>query len=375
MPSNGRATIIAVGDVCVDRADPHSMFDLVRNDLEQADVRFCQIETTYSTRGAPSPVVRVPLRASPENVDAIARAGFNVASFASNHCLDWGPDAFLDTIDHLNSRGVKVVGAGKNLAAAREPVISETKQGTVGWLAYCSILPHNYWAEAKRPGSAPARARTLYEAIEPDQPGTPPRILSYPYDDDLAAMNADIARLKEKADVVLVSMHWGIHYKEAEIAQYQRTYGHAAIDAGADMVLGHHAHILKAVEMYRQKPIFHSLCNFAFDLHLPAEEWNNPVRRERLAKLNPTWTLDPEYKTYPFPEDSRMSVMVRIGIKDREVESVSMQPVLINPDSQPRCLTQAAPEFAETVEYLRRITADQNLGTQYRVAGNEVFCS
>jgi poly-gamma-glutamate synthesis protein (capsule biosynthesis protein) len=141
------------------------------------------------------------------------------------------------------------------------------------------------------------------------------------------------------------------------------------------MVLGHHAHILKAVEMYKQKPIFHSLCNFAFDLHLPEEEWNNPVRRERLAKLNPTWTLDPAYKAYPFPTDSRKSVMVRIVINNRRVESVSMQPVLVNEDSQPRCLTQADPEFAETVDYMRRITADQNIATQYRVAENEIFCS
>lgn len=375
MSSNDPVTIIAVGDVCVDRADPHSIFDLVRSDLKRSDVAFCQIETTYSTRGTPNPLVRVPLRAQPKNADAIAHAGFNVASFASNHCMDWGTDAFLDTIDHLSSRGVRVIGAGKNLAEARQPVVSETRAGTIGWLAYCSILPPNYWADTKRPGSAPARARTLYEPIEPDQPGTPPRILSYPREDDLAAMDSDIARLKASVDVVLVSMHWGIHYKEAEIAMYQRTYGQRAIDAGADVVLGHHAHILKAVEMYKQKPIFHSLCNFAFDLHLPTEEWNNPVRRERLAKLNPAWELDPAYKTYPFPKDSRKSAMVRIVMRNRKVEGVSMRPVLINQDSQPRCLTQADPEFTEIVDYMRRITSDQNLGTQYRVIENEIVCT
>ncbi|MGH8617597.1 MAG: CapA family protein [Burkholderiales bacterium] len=375
MSDQATATLIAVGDVCVDRTSPDSIFDLVRDNLQEADFAFCQIETTYSTRGAPSPVVRVPLRADPANVGAIARAGFNIASFASNHCMDWGPEAFTDTIDHLSASGIGVIGAGRNLADARKPLIVESSAGTIGWLAYCSILPHNYWADGKRPGSAPARARTLYEAIEPDQPGTPPRILSYPVEEDLAAMESDIRALKEKADVVLVSMHWGIHYKEADIAQYQQTYGYAAIDAGADAVLGHHAHILKAVELYRGKPIFHSLCNFAFDLRLPEGEWNNPVRQERLTKLNPSWQLDPAYRSYPFPKDSRKSLLVKIAVRDRKIAHIGMLPVLINQDSQPRCLNPRDPEFTEVVDYLNRITADQKLKTQYRVEDNEIIAT
>ena len=153
------------------------------------------------------------------------------------------------------------------------------------------------------------RAHTVYEAIEHDQPGTPVRIHTYPHREDLAAMCADIRAAKQQADVVAVSHHWGIHFVPYVLADYQPDVARAAIDAGADIVLGHHAHILKAVEIYKGKPIFYSLCNFATDLRMDEAHANSKGFRE-IQKLAPRW--EPDFDSlYNFPEDSRMTVMVR----------------------------------------------------------------
>ncbi|MBI4190008.1 MAG: CapA family protein [Betaproteobacteria bacterium] len=372
MASNVATHIVAVGDICVNRTNPDSIFDLIRDEISHADLAFCQIETTYSLRGAVNLAVHVPLRAAPENVSAIARAGFNVASFASNHCMDWGEDACIDTITHLNSNGVQTIGAGRNLTEARKPLIVKHNGNSIGWLAYCSILPPNYWAQPQRAGCAPARARTFYEAIESDQPGTPSRVLSYPHEEDLNAMCSDIRTLKKSVDIVIVSMHWGVHFKEAEIASYQRAYGRSAVDSGADIILGHHAHILKPVEIYQGKPIFYSLCNFAFDLTYNPGQWDSPERVERRLKLNPTWQIDPEYTSYPFPRDSRKSILVRITCENKKIERVSCAPVLINKESQPRLLRRSDMEFDDVLSYLTRITKDQGLSTEYAVSGDEL---
>lgn len=92
----------------------------------------------------------------------------------------------------------------------------------VFWPIYSSILPLGYWAEKNKPGCAPIRGFTLYEQVEHDQPGTPARIHSFAHEGDRAAMIEDIKRLKTQVDMVMVSMHWGIHFREAEIAMYQK---------------------------------------------------------------------------------------------------------------------------------------------------------
>lgn len=109
--------IVAVGDLCVNRSNSDSIFDLIRPEIKPADFAFGQIETTYSTRGAVNPSgTYVTLRADPNNVPGIAHAGFHVALFASNHCMDYGVEALADTISHFESNGVRVIGAGNNLA-------------------------------------------------------------------------------------------------------------------------------------------------------------------------------------------------------------------------------------------------------------------
>lgn len=371
----GKTKIIAVGDVVVNRSNPDSIFDLVRSQTKtkQADIAFCQIETPYSTRGCVNPSGSfTQIRSDPSNVTAVANAGFNVGSFATNHCLDYGFEAFDDTIEHCNSAGIRVFGAGSNLAEARKPLIVESNGNKIGWLAYCSILPYRFAAETRRAGCAPARAYAVYEPIEFGQPGGPARVVTFPHHEDSEAMLSDIRHLKECVDIVIVSMHWGIHFKEGEIAMYERVYGHSAIDAGADIILGHHQHILKPIEIYRGKPIFYGLNMFAFDHWYPGDDWIAPERVLRRASLNPTWTLDPKYKTFPFPVDSRKSILVNIDCENKKVKRVSWNPLMINENSQPRYLRQSEPEFNEVVNYIKRITEGQHFSTDFMSSGDEI---
>lgn len=362
--------LYAVGDVAPSRPDPDTLFDLVRPTLAQADVAFMQLELPISTRGARLPQVRHTDRSPHASAQAFRRAGFSVVSFAGNHCMDWGADALFDTVSALRDAQLAVVGVGANIAEAREPVIVSVKGQRIAFLAYSSILPLNFWAEENRPGCAPMRAWTLYEQIEHDQPGTPCRVHTFANREDLQALTADIRKLRERADFVAVSLHWGIHFVPGVIADYQREVGRAAIDAGADVILGHHAHILKGVDVYRGKPIFYSLCNFAMDLHMDEKHAKSKGFRE-IQKLHPEW--QPNFaSSYNFPPDSRHSAIVKCVLRPGDAPRITLLPVHIGSTSQPELLAASDQRFSEVHAYLERYTYSQGLNASYRVCGDEL---
>lgn len=362
--------LYAVGDVAPSRKDPDTLFDNVRAELTKSDIAFCQLEINMTERGSRLPQCRHTDRTPPSSAHALKRAGFSVVSWAGNHCMDWGREGFFDTIDALKAAQLKVVGAGATISQAREPVIVESKGQRVAFLAYSSILPMCYWAEENRPGCAPMRAWTLYEQIEHDQPGTPCRIHTFANRDDLAALQDDIRKAKQQADVVMVSLHWGIHFVPAVIAQYQPEVGRAAIDAGADVILGHHAHILKGVEIYKNKPIIYSLCNFAVDLHMDKAHAESKGFRE-IQTLHPNWQPDFE-SSYNFPADARRTVVAKCIIEGGKVQRVSLVPTYVNRQSQPEMLKASDARFTEVVNYLEEMSRQANLNGRFERFGDEV---
>jgi poly-gamma-glutamate capsule biosynthesis protein CapA/YwtB (metallophosphatase superfamily) len=362
--------VYAVGDVAPSRKDPDTLFDHVRDELRKADIAFCQLEINLTERGSRLPQCRHTDRAPPATAHALKRAGFSVVSWAGNHCMDWGSEGFFDTIAALKAADLNVVGAGANIVEARKPVIVESKGQRVAFLAYSSILPMSYWAEEKRQGCAPMRAWTHYEQIEHDQPGTPCRIHTFANRDDLKGLQIDIAKAKQNADVVMVSLHWGIHFVPATIAQYQTEVGRAAIDAGADVILGHHAHILKGVETYKGKAIIYSLCNFAVDLHMDKAHAESKGFKE-IQTLHPDWQPDFE-SSYNFPADARRTVIAKCVIKDGKLQRVSLLPTYVSRQSQPEILKASDPRFDEVTEYLQEITRMANLNGVFRREGDEL---
>ncbi len=361
-------TMCAVGDIVVDREEPESMYAFAAPILRQADITFGQLESTITDKpGFLMCGGWGPRRCAPENIKALTSAGFNVISFASNNCMDWGPECFLDTIDRLRQNGVDVIGAGKDIAAARKPAILNVKGNRVGFLGYNSIVIKGYEAGPKKPGCAPVRAWTHYDQVDAEQPGTPPVIISRPYVEDLEAMVQDIKKLKSQVDVVAVSFHWGIHFAPKTIAMYQPELAHAAIDAGADIILGHHPHILKGVEVYKGKVILYSMNMFGFDV-VDFPDVERLAASQKLYNYEP----DPEYPLYPFHPEAKMTILVKCLISGKQIQKVSFLPALINKQNQPEIVTKERKDFGKIVGYIEEITKDQALNAKFIVEGDEV---
>lgn len=365
----------ATGDIGPDRKDPRSMFQHVAGVINSGDVAFCQLEINLSRRGV-GPQGQEIAR-NPEIAAAIKETGFDVVAFAGNHTLEAGIDAFYDTIQNLEQQNLHALGVGKNIEEARKPVMIESKGTKIAFLGYSSVTKQEQIAEANRPGSAPLRAWTLYEPMEPTQPGTPSRAHTFPYRNDLDAMIGDVKKARTQADVVIVSMHGGIHMIPAVIADYQKEYAHAAIDSGADLVLQHHAHILKGIEIYAGKAIFYGLGNFALEVLFMTREWAEiPGVKELRRALNRDWNPPyPDYPSYPFPPDSRKTMIAKCVISGNKIRRVSFLPVYITKTGEPEILPPDDPRFGEIVNYMKEISADQGIRTEYTIEDNEVVIS
>lgn len=364
--------VLAGGDVIVNRAEPLSLFAQCREVLRSSDITFANCETVYSDRGSKVDGIVGMMRADPRNVVAFEDAGFDVVSFANNHHLDAGPDAFLDTLDALRSHGVQTCGAGSNIVDARKPAVFERNGTRVAFLAYSSILWPGYEAGETTPGCAPLRVHTTYEQIEREQPGSHPRIITSPWEEDLAALTMDVEQARTVADVVLVSMHWGVHFTPVVLADYEMTVAHAAIDAGADAIFGHHQHILKPIEVYRGKSIFHGLGHLAMDVHL-AEHAGSPLLDQMQHQYGDVGVRHrADYPTYPYPPDARRTILAQLRIRDGRVEQAGFRPAYITPSGQPIVLDREDPRFAEVADYIDSITREAGLNTGFKVGELDV---
>jgi poly-gamma-glutamate capsule biosynthesis protein CapA/YwtB (metallophosphatase superfamily) len=365
-------SIMACGDIGVKRAEPASMFSGCAP-LRAADLRFGQLETTVSERGAPVPNARLAMRAPPATLKSVKAAGFDVMSFAGNHCLDFGYEAFTDTLRHAAEANILLCGAGDSIEAARQARVIEVAGVRVAFLALSSILPEGYAAEVGKPGCAPLRAHTVYEQIEHDQPGTPARVRTFPNREDLQALCDSVRAARSHCDAVLVSIHWGIHMVPTVLADYQIQVAHAAIDAGADAILGHHPHLLKGIEIYRGKPIFYSLGNFAIEQpHIWDPAIVSSASFRHLVSLNPSWDLR---QLYMLPPVTRLTGVAKLTRQSEASWEVRFLPAWIGEDSAPQILTSASPHFVQVTEFLERSSAEAGLNLAIEVDGDELMLS
>jgi poly-gamma-glutamate capsule biosynthesis protein CapA/YwtB (metallophosphatase superfamily) len=253
-----RLTLAAAGDctfdrgvraVCAERGREWPL-SAVRDIMAAADVAFLNLETSIARGGARLPGKGIWFRSAPEFAQELADAGIDVVTLANNHVLDYDDPAFDETLSNLSAAGIDVCGGGKNMAEARRPAVLSANGISVAFLGY-SEFAHIYWSVAR-----PKR----FVAGEAG-PGISPW--------DRGAIVEDIRRAKRLADHVVVSFHWGDEYVSMP-ADRQVQLAHAAIDAGASVVHGHHPHVLQPVEVYHGGVIFYSLGNFVFDQKKPA---------------------------------------------------------------------------------------------------------
>ena len=368
-------TLQAVGDVKVNRDHPESAFTHVAPTFHQSDILFGNCESPSSDKGSPNPISSSYRREPPRNLVALKFAGFHVMSFANNHCLDWGYDAFFDTLERLRKINILPVGAGNDIDEARKPVIIERKGTRVAFLAYASATFLGYAADEQKPGCAPIRVYTHYHQVEHEQPGTDPEIFTFPDPDDLEAMRQDVQKARSSADVVVVSEHWGLHFVPFKLARYESEVAKVAIDAGADLILGHHQHILKAIEVYKGKAIFHSLGNFVIDAASALKAEKKPGIRRMMKRYADRVGIWPDCPLYPLHPDSRKTVVVKCLIRNKRIEKVSFIPCLINAQNSPEVLTRDNKDFDEGVQYLEEITKKADIDTKFIVEGDEVVVS
>lgn len=367
-------TMLAVGDVWLNRPDPEGAFSFVAPTIRSADIAFCNGEAVYTDRGINMYSLVENQPCSPDNIKGIAYAGFNVVNLAHNHIFDWGITGLQDTRDGIRKHGIQTFGAGLNLEEARQPAIVERKGNRVGFLGYWCGDPPEARAAKGKPGAAFVKIHTHYEPAVP-LTGVPAEVFTFANPDSLKDMVRDIRKLRPQCDVLVVSLHTGLLHVPARIAMYDQQVARAAIDAGADVILGHHAHILKGIEIYRGKPIFYGLCNFVFD-HLPLTKLDSQAARAWGQKRMEVFGFqdDPDYPTYRFHPEAKMTMIAKLAIENGQVRDVRYLPCFIKPTGQPEVLKRDARGQA-VFDYMEKITRAAELNAQYRWDGDEVVVS
>ena len=193
-------------------------------------------------------------------------AGIQAVGIANN--VNYGEAAITASIARLDQIGIPHAGAGANRAAARQPIILERGGLRFGFLQRSSVYwPTNHEAGENAAGIAVIRGHTAYQAPmhgsrpPANRPGIPPQIITWADKQYLQWFAEDVAALRAQSDIVVASCHWGVG---RDVLQYMTEIGHTAIDAGADIVIGHGPHFSLPVELYRGKPIFYGLGSFSF---------------------------------------------------------------------------------------------------------------
>ncbi len=359
-------SLLNVGDIILG-PDPESYFSEVKSTLLEADLVVGQLEVTYTHRDPKA----VELHRVPENLSPLATNGFDLVTMASNHLMDAGVEGIVDTMAWLNKHNISYVGAGMNLEEARRPAILEKNGIRIGYLNYNCVGPKHTWAEKDKPGCAYLEVITHYE-LEHETPGGPPTIYTWVTMSSLKQMGQDIQQLRPQCDVLVVAFHKGIGHTPAKIAHYEQQVSHAAIDAGADLVVSHHAHILRGVEIYKGKAIYHGLCNFVtwVPLLAPSDEQDpDSWARKRIELFG--FTPDPEYPTYPFHPEAVYTVMAKTTIKEGKIIRNSLIPCLIDKTGKPVILKRDE-QGQKVFDYLVDITQKARLNANYEWSDDEI---
>ena len=238
---NEGVTLIAVGDISYSRGVERIVkkqkninypFLKIQDYLKNSDILFGNLETPI-TRGPEIPDFEMTFRSNPGTEKALKQVGFSILSLANNHTMNYGEKGLEDTFNYLEEESIKYVGAGQNEQEAYQPVFIGAKGIKFAFLAYndTGFVPPSYEAGENHVGTAFMRVEKMVQAIK-------------------------VA--KQKANFVIVSIHSGTEYADTP-NNSQTSFAHAAIDAGADLIIGHHPHFVQTVEKYKRNIFFIAL--------------------------------------------------------------------------------------------------------------------
>lgn len=275
-----------------------------------------------------------------------ARQGFDVLSFANNHCLHAGYRAFLRTLDLMRESGIAAVGAGRNIAEALAPVVVERHGIKVAFVGCSSAMLPGTHAGRRTPGVAPLRPHSYFHNPNWNDWGLAPQVGTLVDRKDLAAVCASILAAREQADIVVTSVHWGLLEDRTAIADYQREAAHAFIDHGADLVLGHGTLVTKGIEVYQGKAIFYSLGKFLMKGPRPTQDTPIGVN----ASIG---------------QDRRKGLAAMVDIADGRIARVAFAPVYADEQTRPSFLSSADPMFGQIADEIDTITRAAGLSANF----------
>jgi len=343
--------IIVAGDLVLDEPDASHWLSGIAPAVRAADLAIGHLEVPHGRQGTELQG-DVPAPAAPlENLAALRDAGFRMLSMAGNHIADCGPEGISDTIAELDRLGIGHAGAGDTLTQARAPAFASCAGRRIALLSYNCVGPEAAWAREDRAGCAWLRVDTADGA-----PIAPAAALDRMAADVPDLLAGDVAAARAEADLVLVALHKGIVHRPAVLAPYERSIAHAAIDAGADAVIGHHAHIVRGIEFRRGKPIFHGLGNGCVVTSALAPDQDHPARREwaerrqRLFGFRP----DPAYRLAPFHPEAINAMLGRLLWHEDGRLEAGIVPVHVEPPGRP-VLAQGV-RAQEIMRYVADIT-------------------
>ncbi|UAJ11523.1 CapA family protein [Glacieibacterium megasporae] len=328
--------IVFLGDLILDVPEPDHWLAGIAPVTRAADIAIGHLEVPHTLNGDEL-VGDVPAPgADPAHLAALARAGIDIVSLGGNHIADCGARGIADTVAELDRLGIAHAGAGATLAAAQEPAICVRNGRRVALLSYNCVGPEIGWAGADRAG-----ANYVIVRADDGGPTRPQANLIEADPASLALMSSHIAAAKVEADFVVVALHKGITHRPAELAPYERPIAHAAIDAGADVVVGHHAHIARGIEFYRGKPIFHGLGNGVVVTHALSPSQDHPARAEWAARRERVFGFvpDPAYPLAPFHPEAVNGMIGRCRIDVDGTVETAFLPVWFAPPGRPEVAT------------------------------------
>ncbi len=278
--------LIAVGDIMLSRVVAKKMrengddypFRNIQDELKTGDIVVANLENPI-TVGREIKSGEMIFHADPGSEFVLKDAGISLVSLGNNHSMNFGEKGILDTMEYLSKAGILYAGAGENSTNANKPMFVEKNGIKFAFLSYVdsSFTPASYEATDKKPGVAFMRIPEMVAAVE---------------------------KARMQADFIIVLMHAGEEYSDGT-TKVQREFAHAAIDAGAEMVIGAHPHVVQALEKYNGKYIFYSLGNFIFDQILP---------------------------------ETKRGLMVKADFGENGVKNIKLVPLVIENLSQPRVM-------------------------------------
>jgi len=284
--------VFLVGDIMLNRGVEYMIekqgeddfkfpFLKIADYLREADILFGNLESIISDKGYKVGSI-YSFRAETAAIEGLTYAGFDVLSLANNHAFDYTREALEDTLSRLKDAGISYVGAGLSEKEAFSLIIKEINDTRIGFLAYTNLGPEIWQAGDQNSG------------------------ISWIDSENFSQIREDIEREKEEVDVLIVSLHAGKEY-DTEPTQFQIDFAKMAIDSGADLVVGHHPHVIQPIEIRqlaeRKGYIAYSLGNFVFD--------------------------------QAFSKETMKGLLLEVIIKDKKIAEINQKKIQINQYFQP----------------------------------------